>query len=146
MTKIIKEEYKIILMGDGRCGKSTFSQTEIGIGIDNPQQTIGAAFVSFEKMFDKEKIKLIMWDTAGNIRYRSLISMYCRGADLMIICVDLSIQFNQRNQIDSFQNIIHPVIDKNGKYVVLGMKYDQKIDETVEKVRDYCQKNNINYY
>jgi Ras-related protein Rab-5C len=52
----------------------------------NNSSTIGAAYTIYS--IDKN-IKIEMWDTAGQERFYSLLPMYARGAEIIIIVIDI---------------------------------------------------------
>jgi len=86
-------EAKIVLLGDTGVGKTSialrFTQ-DIFQPRTNP--TIGASFLM--KTLDvgegpqQQKIKLQIWDTAGQDRFRSLAPMYYRGASAAVLVYD----------------------------------------------------------
>jgi Ras-related protein Rab-18 len=91
-----KEEYdylfKILLIGDSGVGKSSILLrfTEDEFEEDFPC-TIGVDFKT--KMIDfynKKKINLTIWDTAGQEKFRSLTSSYYRGTHGIILVYDVT--------------------------------------------------------
>jgi len=83
--------YKLVLVGDAMVGKSsliiryadnTFVDEEVG--------SIGADFkVSFVTV-EKKRIKIQIWDTAGQEKFRVMTSSYFGGANAVIIVFDVS--------------------------------------------------------
>lgn len=83
---------KICLVGDTAVGKTSMCNNLAGLEFDYfSEATIGASFqsIKFKNALDN---KLGIWDTAGQERYRSLIPLYSRATDIVIlvICKDLS--------------------------------------------------------
>jgi len=83
--------YKLVLLGDSAVGKSScvarFVRDEFA---ENPQPTIGAAFLTKTVIVDGVPIKFEIWDTAGQERYRSLAPMYYRGASAAVVVFDIT--------------------------------------------------------
>jgi len=95
--------YKIILLGDSGTGKTSIMNRYL----DNstPQcthePTIGVDFrLKTETEIDGKKIKLHLWDTAGQECFRSIIEGYYRGIAAAVIVFDIT---NYR----SFQSVTY---------------------------------------
>ena len=105
MNKEYDYLFKLILLGDSGVGKTslllrfaddTFNDTFLPtIGIDFKIKTLN---------LDGKIIKLQIWDTAGQLRYRFITSAYYRGAEGIIIVYDVTDQ-------TSFDNIEHWLAD-----------------------------------
>ena len=78
---------KLVLIGNSAAGKTCIVQRMVNnIFNVNNSSTIGAAYMTYS--IDKN-IKIEMWDTAGQERFYSLLPMYARGAEMIIIVVDI---------------------------------------------------------
>ena len=78
---------KLVLIGNSAAGKTCIVQRMVNnIFNVNNSSTIGAAYMTYS--IDKN-IKIEMWDTAGQERFYSLLPMYARGAEVIIIVVDI---------------------------------------------------------
>lgn len=85
--------YKISLVGRSGVGKSsTVTRIAQDRFDDNQESTIGASFLSKRINLDARHppfaINFEFWDTAGQERYHSLIPMYTRGANIILLCTD----------------------------------------------------------
>ena len=91
--------HKIIFVGDAGVGKTTI----IGRIMDNPfydnyEPSIGVDFMSKNIKYKGQNIKLQMWDTAGQEKYKGLIPSYVRNSSIVFVVYDVSTQ-------TSFDNI-----------------------------------------
>jgi small GTP-binding protein len=78
---------KLVLIGNSAAGKTCIVQRIVNnIFNVNNGSTIGAAYMMYG--IDKN-LKIEMWDTAGQERFYSLLPMYARGAEVIIIVVDI---------------------------------------------------------
>ena len=78
---------KLVLIGNSAAGKTCIVQRMVNnIFNVNNNSTIGAAYMTYS--IDKN-LKIEMWDTAGQERFYSLLPMYARGAEVIIIVVDI---------------------------------------------------------
>ena len=78
---------KLVIIGNSAAGKTCIAQRIINnIFNVNNSSTIGAAYMTYS--IDKN-LKIEMWDTAGQERFYSLLPMYARGAEVIIIVIDI---------------------------------------------------------
>ncbi|KAJ9468324.1 GTP-binding protein yptV3 [Diplonema papillatum] len=83
--------FKLLLLGDSGVGKSSILlrftedtfETEMG-------PTIGVDFRVKHMNVDGKTVKLMVWDTAGSERFRTLTSSYYRGAHGVIFVYDVT--------------------------------------------------------
>ena len=91
---------KIVVLGDMSVGKTSILTRYIKNSFDAfNESTIGAAF--FTKTVKSERnedVNFEIWDTAGQERYDSLLPMYYRNANVILVVFDL-------NNINSFNNL-----------------------------------------
>jgi Ras-related protein Rab-5C len=57
--------------------------------------TIGARYCSCKHIVEGETFVFDIWDTAGQERFHSLLPMYYRSANVIVICLDLSRQYDE---------------------------------------------------
>ncbi|XP_043274457.1 ras-related protein Rab-24-like isoform X2 [Venturia canescens] len=77
-------ELKVVLLGDNCVGKTCLAHrfvTDTFISPSESETTIGAVSVSKEVRVSNKKIKLGVWDTAGDERYDAMTKFYYRGAN-----------------------------------------------------------------
>ena len=132
MNKDYDYLFKIVLIGDSSVGKScillrfaddTFNESFIStIGVDFKIKTIH---------LDDKIIKLQIWDTAGQDRFRAITSSYYRGSHGIIILYDIT-------DAETFTNIETWLTDIN-KYslgnvskILVGNKCDLTDKREVE--------------
>jgi len=78
---------KLVLIGNSGAGKTCIVQRMVNNMFTlNDNSTIGAAYTIYS--IDKN-LKIEMWDTAGQERFYSLLPMYARGAEIIIIVIDI---------------------------------------------------------
>jgi len=81
------KKIKTVLLGSSGVGKTCMVQRMIYSTFNtNSSPTIGAAFSLYSV---ESNIKLELWDTAGQERFHSLLPMYARGAEMVIVVVDV---------------------------------------------------------
>lgn len=83
--------FKVLLVGDSSVGKTSvlLRYTDETFHAEF-QSTIGVDFRIKTISMNNKVLKLQMWDTAGQDRYRNLVSSYYRGARGLIIVYDIT--------------------------------------------------------
>jgi len=126
-----QNQYKIkmVILGDSGVGKSCLLTRYVNnIYSEFFTSTIGAAFMT--KNID-DKFRIDIWDTAGQERYRSLIPMYLKGAQILLLVLSSDTQIEQmNNQIDYWINYIdnNGNIFQNCKIILVISKIDLNND------------------
>ena len=95
-----EESYKLILIGDEGVGKTSLLNKFMGISTTNIKHTVGIDYDS--KIIDNDGtyVKLDIWDTSGNVKFRNVITSYFNNKDAIILLFDLT-------NLRSYQNIKH---------------------------------------
>lgn len=86
---------KIVVLGEGGVGKTTLLHRSVNnIFIDSTKMTIGTDF--FIKKIERtneqfvNQATLLLWDFAGQERFRFILKDYIRGAQGVILCFDMT--------------------------------------------------------
>ena len=127
-------KYKILILGDTQVGKSCFLTRYADNSFqDEYLSTIGMDYkIKNYQAEDGSTIKLYIWDTAGQDRFRSITRNYYKGADGIILIYDITKQ-------DTFENVrnwINNIKDEAPDRVVLilvGNKVDDERNRVVPK-------------
>jgi small GTP-binding protein len=81
------KKVKLVLFGNSAAGKTCTVQRMMYNTFNiNSSSTIGAAYTIYNV---ETNIKVEIWDTAGQERFHSLLPMYARGAEIIIIVIDI---------------------------------------------------------
>ena len=151
-------EYKVILIGNSHSGKTSFfkkitkgvfnDRNISSIGTDKSTLFFQNIEININNKITKEEFNIIIFDSAGQDRYRSLAKSYFNTTDIVIIFYDIT---NRR----SFEDIGKWLDDlkdklsdwKTGKYLIalLGNHLDlveedqTKREVTKEEVKSLCE-------
>ena len=128
---------KIALIGDGAVGKTTLRKRYLGEKFSETYyQTIGADFAVHENNVGSHKVKYVIWDLAGQLRFFEVRKLFYQGCHGALVVFDLSNQ-------DSFNNIQHWINElwKNCgsgavPFVLVGNKSDLRHHLGVKSVSD----------
>jgi Ras-related protein Rab-1A len=125
--------FKIVIIGDSGVGKSCMLlRFADGTFTDSFISTIGVDFKIKTLRIDDKKIKLQIWDTAGQDRFKSITSSYYRGAHGIILVYDITDK-------QSFANIETWLgdIERYGLKTVNKLLIGNKCDLTDQREVDY---------
>ena len=126
VSKEANEDFKIkiVVIGDSGVGKTNLIRRFITDTFsNNSKATVGVEFTSKSYKINKHIFKIELWDTAGEERYKSITSVYYKGAKGALIVYDVTSQI-------SFDNIgkwIMEIRDKTSIDITL-MIVGNKID------------------
>ena len=118
------QEFKVALMGSHAVGKTSIATyLQQGRFVEGQLPTIGAEFFSKVIRTPNGDVSLVIWDTAGQEKYRSLVPMYLRNAEAVIIVFDCS----DAESFDSLKDWLAQVKNDgvpNCKVYIVGNKVD----------------------
>ena len=84
-------KYKLIFLGDQNVGKSSILNRFLNdTFVEEYQATIGLDFQSKNVQIENQDIHLLLYDTAGQEKFRSLIPMYTRDANIILLVYDIT--------------------------------------------------------
>jgi Ras-related protein Rab-6A len=88
---IKEDQIKLVLLGDSGVGKTNIVHRFVYDKYypDSPP-TIGATFLGKVITIEGKTVRLQIWDTAGQEKYRSLASMYYKDAEVAVLVYDIT--------------------------------------------------------
>ncbi|HHF7365356.1 TPA: Rab family GTPase [Legionella bozemanae] len=96
--------YKVVFFGKYKSGKTQLNRRialqEQFEFQNEPHTTVGADFLTREIASDNT---VILWDTAGDERFQGMSSVFYKGADVGIFCIDLTEEINEQEINKSIQ-------------------------------------------
>ena len=136
--------HKIIFVGDASTGKTSI----INRIIDNPfndtyEVSIGIDFMSKNIKFRGQSIKIQIWDSAGQEKYKGLIPSYVRNSSIVFIVYDVS----NRSSFDNIPNWISFVKNIERTTMILcGNKIDLDRDVNTNEGEEIAKKEGILFF
>jgi len=125
--------FKIVILGDSAVGKtSLINQYVEKMFQEDYKPTLGANIIRKDVIIDgiNAKVRLIMWDLAGQEKYNVIRSMYFQGCVGALLVYDIT-RHNTFDNINSkWLKDFDKYVKKEGAYILIGNKIDLK-DERV---------------
>ena len=137
--------HKIIFVGDAGVGKTTI----ISRIMDSPfsdayEPSIGIDFMSKNIKYHGQNIKLQIWDTAGQEKYKGLIPSYVRNSSVVFVVYDVSSKTSFDN-IPKWINFIKSI--ENTTLILCGNKIDlQNREVQKETGEEFAKKEGIFFF
>lgn len=138
---------KIILIGDMGCGKTSICNIfSKGTFDNNVSSTIGSSYFSKKLQVCNNIVTCELWDTAGSERYRSLIPIYIRNADIVLLVFDLNdrytfLHIEKWNEILKLHNE-----DESMNIILIGNKSDLQSKVEDHEIKYICNIYGFDYH
>ena len=123
-----KYRYKIIILGEANCGKSSCAYRFINEEFPTElKSTVGIDFYSRNIIYNDEKINLIIWDSAGQERFGIITKNYIRNINGIILMFDLS-DIKSFERLNYWLGSLEDIMDLDDIPIILvGNKCDMEI-------------------
>eukprot|EP00630_Chrysocystis_fragilis_P003728 CAMPEP_0197388546 /NCGR_PEP_ID=MMETSP1165-20131217/1137_1 /TAXON_ID=284809 /ORGANISM="Chrysocystis fragilis, Strain CCMP3189" /LENGTH=203 /DNA_ID=CAMNT_0042913893 /DNA_START=203 /DNA_END=814 /DNA_ORIENTATION=- len=141
-------QIKLLMIGDSAVGKTslllryandTFSSTFITtIGIDFKIKTID---------LDGKRVKLQIWDTAGQEQFRTITRSYFRGAQGIVLVYDITDR-GTFNSVRSWMSQINDHADAQVNRVLIGNKcdFESARQVSIEEGQRLAEEYGVNFF
>ncbi|XP_028777144.1 ras-related protein RABC2a isoform X2 [Neltuma alba] len=126
--------FKILLIGDSGVGKSSLLVSFISGSVEDLSPTIGVDFKIKVFTVGGKRLKLTIWDTAGQEKFRTLTSSYYRGAQGIILVYDVTRRdtFTNLSEVWSKEVELYST-NQDCMKMLVGNKVDRDSERAVSK-------------
>ena len=128
------EGIKVTLIGDSSVGKtSIINRFCKNIFDQNLSSTLGANYC--QKIIEKDgkKIRIDLWDTAGQEKYRAIGRHFYRESHIVCLVYDIT----NKESFENVKSIWYPELMEHGEKLkiigLIGNKNDRYLDESVDE-------------
>ena len=148
-TKIL--EAKIVLLGDVNVGKTSIASRYCKNSFNEHHiNTIGGAYQQQKVVLSNgAMIKLHIWDTSGQERFRAMTNLYYRDAQVAILTYDITNESTFASIDFWIQELKYKVENENMILCLAGNKCDVNQEDrkiTNFKGKNYAQENNMIFF
>ncbi len=127
-------QFRLILIGDSTVGKSSLlRQFKEGAYSPDISLTVGVDFHARLIHVDGQAIKLQLWDTAGQDRFRAIVRAYYRNAVGGLLVFDITNRESFANLTVWFEDAQQNAERHHLVFVLVGNKTDQQRHREVSK-------------
>ncbi|MGH0160489.1 UNVERIFIED_CONTAM: hypothetical protein FKN15_057562 [Acipenser sinensis] len=142
-------DLKIIILGSLGVGKTSLLHQYVHSKFyEDYRTTLGASVLSKIITVDNSAVKLQIWDTGGQERFRSVVSTFYKGSDGCVLAFDVT----DRESFEALEGWRQDILDKTSSrdpgfpFVVLGNKIDLN-DRQVSSndASSWCEDRNLPY-
>lgn len=138
-------QFKIVLIGDGGTGKTTYVKRHVTGEFEKKYvATLGVAVRKLEFFTNRGKIIFNVWDTAGQEKFGGLRDGYYIGAHGCIMMFDVTSRITYKNIPNWHRDYIR--VNEKSPIVLCGNKVDIKDRKVKAKSILFHRKTNIQYY
>ena len=126
--------FKILLLGDSEVGKSCFlMRYSDNVFVENYITTIGLDYkLKIVKLDSGKTIKVQLWDTAGQDKYRTIAKNYYKGSHGILLLYDTTKMSSFENIREWIQDIRQEVSPKSIIFLI-GNKIDLTEQRKISK-------------
>ena len=126
--------YKILILGDYSVGKTSFLNRYVSNSfLSKTLSTLGVEYVlKNAKMKDGSIVKLQIWDTVGQERFRTITKSFFKGAHAIVLIFSV-IDSDSFNNVRKWITQIRDSADKDVILILAGNKNDcedRKVDKS----------------
>ena len=145
-TKLI--EAKIVLLGDVNVGKTSIASRYCKNSFNEHHiNTIGGAYQQQKVVLDNgAMIKLHIWDTSGQERFRAMTNLYYRDAQVALLTYDITNESSFTSIDFWIKELKYKVENENMILCLVGNKCDvSQDDRKISTVRgkNFAEENNM---
>ena len=140
-------DLKIVVLGSAYVGKTSIINRYCNSTfIEDTLSTIGAGFFTRTMNVDGTEVTIMLWDTAGEERFRSVAPSLLRGANGLVLVYDLT-NPNSFKDIDLYMEMFLDTCNVDPTLtlpvLLLGNKNDLVRTITPETVEEWKRKNKV---
>ena len=128
------EAIKVVLIGNSGVGKTCISQRYINNSYDNQDgSTLGASYFKKILEIDEKPVRLDIWDTAGQEKYRAMGKMFYKDAHIVLFIYDITDKKTFLELKSVWYNELMNTGEKHTVLAVVGNKSDLYLNEEVDE-------------
>lgn len=141
---MVKKKLKVVMLGEGRVGKTSLLQRYLSNGFDEAQpSTVKAQMYANSRMeVNGHVADVAIWDTAGQEQYHALGPLYYRDSHGAVLVYDITDK-ESFNRVRVWLRELHQIVGESIAVCVVGNKIDLERERKVNKAdaESWCKEN-----
>ena len=141
MSKKNIPEIKMILLGESGVGKTSIIKRYLNDEFDNNEEsTLSMSYVAKLMEIDNKKIRVNIWDTIGQEKYRSISKLFLNETKIVMLVYSI-ISEQSFKELNYWYNLYKENLDEDTILGIAGNKIDLYLDQTVpdSQAREYAE-------
>jgi small GTP-binding protein len=144
-SELYDSSIKVIILGDSYVGKSSLINRLINNKFVELSSTLSIEYHTYIISINDYKIRMQLWDTAGQEKYNSIISNYYKGTDVAIFVYSIDKQETFENIQIWFKHLKEN--NEDSLNILIGNKLDMEKEGarvvSYEKAENFARDNNF---
>jgi len=144
-SELYDSSIKVIILGDSYVGKSSLINRLINNKFVELSSTLSIEYHTYIISINDYKIRMQLWDTAGQEKYNSIISNYYKGTDVAIFVYSIDKQETFENIQMWFKHLKEN--NEDSLNILIGNKLDMEKEGarvvSYEKAENFARENNF---
>lgn len=140
-------DLKIVVLGPAGVGKTCVIHRFCnGTFLTSTLSTIGAGFFPHTMQIDETEVNIMLWDTAGEERFRSVAPSLLRGANGLILVYDLASAASFPDveiYLNMFLDTAEYDSDRDLPVLLIGNKCDLEQQIAEETISEWAQEHKV---
>ncbi|OHS95379.1 GTP-binding protein YPT6 [Tritrichomonas foetus] len=141
-----KKEYKVVFLGSSGVGKTSIIVRETQNAYDEFHENTIVDNINYTAYIDGSPVKINLWDTAGQEKYRNIVPLYYRGSSVACLVFSLA-ERSTFDDLDGWMKDIVNSTEAKPSLILVGGKKDltRQIEVESEEAEEYAQKIGAKY-
>ena len=144
-SELYDSSIKVIILGDSYVGKSSLINRLINNKFVELSSTLSIEYHTYIISINDYKIRMQLWDTAGQEKYNSIISNYYKGTDVAIFVYSIDNQETFENIQMWFKHLKEN--NEDSLNILIGNKLDMEKEGarvvSYENAENFARENNF---
>ena len=139
---------KVVVIGDSGVGKSSLLYRFVNHRfLENTKATIGIDLLSYETNINGTQVYVQFWDTAGQEKYRGMVSTYYKSCHAVLLVYDITNK-NSFLHLDQWLLEVKTYADPDVSLLVIGNKLDLEYERRVsnKEIMGFANKNSLGFF
>ena len=140
--------FKLLLVGNSSVGKSSILlRYADNIFFENTESTIGVDLKLRTHTIDEQLIKLFVWDTAGQDKFKTIVSAYYKGAKVIMFVFDVTDEKSLQD-VNGWEDEAEQHTNDEPIKILIANKIDlaEKRKVTREQGMRFAEEHQMEYY
>jgi len=138
--------FKVCICGEESVGKTALLNRYV-TGSFHPgyRPTIAASFISSQEIVDYHVVILNIWDTAGQEKYQSMMPLYLRNADVVILVLDVT-KLSSFRYVCKWYEVEYPNLHPHPTVYICANKSDLDPAFDTSQIGEWAQSNQLSLF